>query len=128
MLPRQGGTVGLLLVALSVLVVAHSGRWRLRKMVGLTARKIVLYMVVYFLLSFSPYFSSIFCTKFTSIYRGWKMDIWFLLGMNIDPWFKKEDLNHWLKLTITSCKGWLCQRLWINFAASSWFSRNNVFA
>jgi len=48
MLPKQGGNVGLLLVALPVLEVAHGGRWRLRKMVGLTARKIVFIWVSIF--------------------------------------------------------------------------------
>jgi len=65
----RGRNVGLLLVALPVLLMAHIGGWRWRMMVGWVARKVVFISLV-FLLSPSPNFFPYFCTKSTSIYRG----------------------------------------------------------
>jgi hypothetical protein len=59
MLPKQGGNVGLLLVALPILVAAHGGRWRLRKMVGLAARKIV-FVWLFIFCSYSLHISLLF--------------------------------------------------------------------
>jgi len=69
MLHGRGRNVGLLLVALPVLLMAHIGGWRWRMMVGWVAGKVVFIWLV-FLLSSSPNFFLYFCMKSTPIYRG----------------------------------------------------------
>jgi len=60
--------------------------------------------------------------KFTPIYREWKRNIWSLLRINLGFNSNKKDLDHWLKVIITSWEIWL-QRL-IRSASLGWQRRD----